>query len=107
MDEFIHATPTAELTPLSAGVQDDESESEMVSFAEHIDIFSLQSTTISRKRSDTNFRALRIRSYRPSVYYAKSTSLVRRGRICVFSQCGRVPGCGPFRSQRKVCLYSL
>ena len=31
MDEFINATPTAELTPLSAGVQDDESEGEMVS----------------------------------------------------------------------------
>lgn len=27
--EFIHATPTAELLPLSAGVQDDESENEM------------------------------------------------------------------------------
>ena len=26
MDEFINATPTAELLPLSAGVQDDESE---------------------------------------------------------------------------------
>src|SRR5690606_9575138 len=28
MDEFIHATPTAELLPLSAGVQDDESDAE-------------------------------------------------------------------------------
>ncbi|KAI0514344.1 NAD+ synthase [Xylaria bambusicola] len=29
MDEFINATPSAELLPLSAGVQDDESETEM------------------------------------------------------------------------------
>ncbi|KAI0409992.1 NAD+ synthase [Xylaria palmicola] len=29
LEEFINATPTAELLPLSAGVQDDESESEM------------------------------------------------------------------------------
>lgn len=29
MGEFIEATPTAELLPLSAGVQDDESENEM------------------------------------------------------------------------------
>lgn len=29
MGEFIDATPTAELLPLSAGVQDDESENEM------------------------------------------------------------------------------
>ncbi|KAI0201040.1 NAD+ synthase [Astrocystis sublimbata] len=29
LDEFINATPSAELLPLSAGVQDDESESEM------------------------------------------------------------------------------
>lgn len=29
MSEFIHATPTAELLPLSAGVQDDESDQEM------------------------------------------------------------------------------
>lgn len=29
MTEFIEATPTAELLPLSAGVQDDESENEM------------------------------------------------------------------------------
>lgn len=29
MDEFIYATPTAELLPLSAGVQDDESDAEM------------------------------------------------------------------------------
>lgn len=28
MDEFINATPTAELLPLSAGVQDDESDAE-------------------------------------------------------------------------------
>ena len=28
MDEFLNATPTAELLPLSAGVQDDESDAE-------------------------------------------------------------------------------
>lgn len=35
MDEFINATPSAELLPLSAGVQDDESDAESKPCADH------------------------------------------------------------------------
>lgn len=41
MQEFIEATPTAELLPLSAGVQDDESESEMGMSYEELSVFGI------------------------------------------------------------------
>ncbi|KAL2104616.1 hypothetical protein VUR80DRAFT_10110 [Thermomyces stellatus] len=41
MDEFIHATPTAELLPLAAGVQDDESENEMGMTYEELSVFGI------------------------------------------------------------------
>ncbi|KAF2009610.1 glutamine-dependent NAD(+) synthetase with GAT domain-containing protein [Aaosphaeria arxii CBS 175.79] len=41
MDEFIHATPTAELLPLSAGVQDDESPNEMGMSYNELSVFGI------------------------------------------------------------------
>ncbi|CAI4213851.1 unnamed protein product [Parascedosporium putredinis] len=41
LTEFIEATPTAELLPLSAGVQDDESESEMGMSYDELSVFGI------------------------------------------------------------------
>jgi NAD+ synthase (glutamine-hydrolysing) len=41
LTEFIEATPTAELLPLSAGVQDDESEQEMGMTYEELSVFGV------------------------------------------------------------------